>query len=70
MEIVVADFETHTRSYVQYGTLIERSPISRIMLDVLIEQAMGEGLLTQDGDKDVRLTAKGKQYAIVHKLIK
>lgn len=65
---VVRAFEQTTRDYMNYGSLLASSKISRLMLDALIDQAMGEGLITQDDDKDVRLTAKGKQYALHHKL--
>jgi hypothetical protein len=34
--------------------------MSRIMLDIYIEEARREGFLTQDSDNDVRLTTKGK----------
>ena len=70
MKIVVAHFDKQTEDYVKYGQVVQRAGISRIMLDIIIEQAKNEGLLTQDGDKDLRLTVKGKHYAIQHKLVR
>lgn len=68
MRVVVADFESHARDYMKYATLLNLSGISRLTFDVLVEKAKREGLITQDTDKDLRLTVKGREYAIHHKL--
>ncbi len=68
MTLVVADFEKGN-DYSNYGTIVHRINISRIMMDVLIEDAKNMGLITQDGDGDIRLAKKGKFYAIEHKLV-
>lgn len=68
MTIVVADFE-RGENYSNYGTVVRRMNISRIMLDMLVEEAKGIGLITQDVDRDLRLAKKGKFYAIEHKLV-
>jgi hypothetical protein len=68
MRIVVLDYETHTEDYVDYSTVLTKSGFSRLMLEVLIEKAKREGLITQDGYKDIYLTDNGKEYAIDHKL--
>ncbi len=68
MKIVIADFEDG-EDWSKYYSVVSRMSISRIMLDILISKAKADGLLTQDPDKDLRLTPKGKQYAIQHKLI-
>ncbi len=70
MKAVVSVFESQTTSYVPYRILVQNIPMSRIMLDIYIEQARSEELLTQDADGDVRLTPKGKHYAIQHKIIR
>jgi hypothetical protein len=69
MKIVVRKFENQAWDYINYAELLTNARMSRIMFDIYVEQAKSEGLLSQDGDKDVRLTNKGKIYAIQHKLI-
>ena len=69
MKLVVEQFENQTWDHVNYGELITQARMSRIMFDFYVEQAKSEGLLTQDRDKDLRLTVKGKHYAIQHKII-
>jgi hypothetical protein len=68
MKGLVFAFEQQTHDYTMYELLVKNSGISRIMLDVLIDQAKDDGLITQDKDRTVRLTKKGKQYAVHHKL--
>lgn len=70
MRVVVKHFESHSVDFMTYGYLIRDAPMSRIMFDVYVEQAKSEGLVTQDMDKDLRLTEKGKHYAIQHRLIR
>lgn len=69
MKLVVNIFEQQAWDHINYATLIQQAPMSRIMLDIYIEQAISEGLLTQDNDGDVRLTSAGKHYAVQHELI-
>ncbi|GAB6197336.1 toll/interleukin-1 receptor domain-containing protein [Lysobacter xanthus] len=69
MRILVADFESHDLDYMKYGRVMRASGISRLMFDVLVSEAKGLGLITQDNDSDLRLTEKGKHYAVQHKLI-
>jgi hypothetical protein len=68
MALVVRDFEGG-RDYSNYGTIVARMSMSRIMLDMLIESALEQGLITQYEDRDLQLSSKGKFYAIEHKLI-
>jgi hypothetical protein len=70
MKLVIAQFERQTLDYIKYDLLFRQTGMSRIMFDIVIEQAKAEGLITQDTDKDLRLTIKGKHYAIQHKLIR
>lgn len=44
--------------------------MSRIMLDVYLEEAKSLKLITQDNERDIWLTNIGKHYAIQHKIIK
>lgn len=69
MKAVVNMFEDQPWDHIVYRELLKQATMSRIMLDLYVEQAKSEGLLTQDSDKDIYLTAKGKYYAIQHKLI-
>ncbi len=70
MKLVVAQFERQAVDYISYGQLIKQAPMSRIMFDLYVEEAKSEGLISQDTDRDLRLTNKGKHYAIQHKLIR
>lgn len=70
MKLVVAKFESQSTDYINYGSLVRHAPMSRIMFDLYIEEAKSEGLITQDPDRDIRLTGKGKHYAIQHKIIR
>lgn len=68
MAIVIKDFERGS-DWSKYLEVLRRIAISRVMLDLLISKAKSGGLITQDRDKDLRITEKGKLYAIEHKLI-
>jgi len=65
---IVRAFEKQAHDFINYGELIKSAGMSRLLLDIQIEEAKQQGLITQDGDNDVRLTSKGKQYALHHKL--
>ncbi len=70
MKLIVSKFEGQAYDHVNYGGLVQRAGMSRIMFDLFVEQAKAEGLVTQDSDRDLRLTVKGKHYAIQHKIIR
>jgi hypothetical protein len=70
MRVIIADFESHAYDFISYARVLQKSRVSRLMFDVLVEKAKREGLITQDVDKDLRLTVKGKEYALHHKLAK
>lgn len=69
MRIVIAHFETGAEWF-NYKSILDHWGASRLFLDAVIEDAKKAGLITQDGDLDLRITSRGKQYAIVHKLHK
>lgn len=69
MKYIVEKFEKQSSDFVNYGSLNAAIPMSRIMMDIYIEDAKSQALVTQDTDGDLRLTPKGKMYAIEHKLI-
>jgi len=70
MKVVVGLFEGQAHNYISYADLVHVFSGSRIMLDLVIEQAKNEDLITQDDDGDVRLTSKGKTYAVQHKIVR
>lgn len=70
MKSIVSEFEGQAESYVFYSTLVAQTAMSRIVLDVYLEEARSLGLINRDSDGDIVLTNKGKHYAIQHKLIK
>ena len=69
MTIFIADFEAGA-DYTVYKELINVVNISRVMLDILIEDAVSQGLIRLDSAGDVVIESAGKKYAIQHKLIK
>ncbi len=68
MKLVIGDFENGS-NYTNYKNLVQTVGMSRIMLDILIDEAVGKGYVALDGDGDICLQAEGKKYAIQHKLI-
>lgn len=70
MRVVIKIFESQSYDRIYYTKLITEAPMSRIMFDLYVEQAKSEGLVTQESDKNIRLTTKGKHYAIQHNLIR
>lgn len=69
IKIVVSDFEKGA-DWTSYRSLVREISMSRIMLDILIEDAEKQGLIKRDSQGDIWLDQEGKKYAIKHKLIK
>ncbi|WP_105620069.1 toll/interleukin-1 receptor domain-containing protein [Vallitalea okinawensis] len=69
MKIVVNHFELSTKDYMDYEFIVREMGVSRIYLDLVIEEAIDEGLVEQSSYKSLYITNKGKQYAIQHKLV-
>ncbi len=67
MKLVVADYDEGA-NWSEYSKISERSGTSRLMLEFITANAVAEGLVTQSSDKSLRITAKGKHYALQHKL--
>lgn len=70
MKLVVTIFESQSSDFIQYKEIIARARMSRIMFDLYVEEAKSAGFVVQEKTKSLRLTVKGKHYAIQHKLIK
>lgn len=64
MKIVVNGFNNTSNHYVLYKHLIASFNGSRIMLDILLDEAESLKLIARDKDKDIVLTAEGKKYAL------
>lgn len=69
MKIVVLDYEAGG-DYTSYQELVKRMATSRIMFDLMIEEAVTLGLVERDRDGDLVLTATGKHFAIEHGLVR
>ena len=69
MIILIYDFE-NGRDYSKYIQITQKIKISRIMLDILIQEGIDKELFFQHSDKDLELMTKGKHYAVEHKIIK
>ena len=68
IQVVVRDFEAGNE-YTPYRELVERLSTSRIMFDLMIDEAETQGLVERDRDGDLVITRKGKHFAIEHGLI-
>lgn len=69
MAILISDFEAG-QNYTNYKHLVQRVGISRIMLDILLDEAVSQGLIYLDHEGDPVLEKSGKHYALQHKLVK
>lgn len=70
MAAIVSVFEAQAEGYIDYALLSGNWPGSRIMLDLLLEQAESEALIKRHKGGYLDLTLKGKAYTIENKLIK
>lgn len=68
MAYVIRDFE-NGENYTVYKNMVRKVGMSRIMLDMLIEEAASQRLIRVDRDGDLYLESAGKKYAIQHKLV-
>lgn len=68
MSLVVKAYEATSDRYIYYTHLHQLSPMSKIMMDYLIDKAVNEGLVTKDADRDLQLTEKGRFYAVENSL--
>jgi hypothetical protein len=64
MSVIVSLFETNSRDLQRYEDLVNASEISRVMLDLLVAEAVQQGYLTQPTPALYQLTQKGKLYAV------
>ena len=69
IKLVVADYE-QGNDYTSYRELVQRISTSRIMFDLMIDEAVSQGLVALDRDGDLVITARGKHFAIEHGLVR
>ena len=69
MDVIVRQFESNASNYILYSNIFQSISISRIMLDILLKQAVELGYINLDKDGDVVLLEKGKVYAINNNLV-
>jgi hypothetical protein len=70
MKYVVRKFENTTENWILYKHAVKEVNISRIYLDLLINEAQEIGLIKLDGAGDIVLSDKGKMYAVQNNLTK
>ncbi len=68
MSVVVALYERN-RDWLSFADINEKMNISRIMLELIIGQAIKQGLLIRSSGSLVALSDKGKLYAVENGLI-
>jgi len=68
MKYIVADFE-RGEDYTVYKNLVKVVDMSRIMLDIIIGEAVEKDYIAQGLSGDIYLQSEGKKYAIQHKLV-
>ena len=69
MASVIRQFENSTNESLHYPNLVRNTDMSRVMLDLLFEEAVQRGLLTGPSSSWYKLTSKGKLYALENKLL-
>ncbi|BDT69644.1 hypothetical protein os1_38350 [Comamonadaceae bacterium OS-1] len=71
MKTIVTLFESDASSAIPYSYIFGKAPMSRIMLDIYMQEAMDQGLIAWlSKSRDfILLTNTGKHYAIQHKLV-
>lgn len=71
MKVIVDLFEATSLDYVSYSDLHNRSAMSRIMMDIYLQNAIEQGLVSRlkGASGFLKLEDAGKLYAIKHKMI-
>ena len=69
MSVLISVFEAMSEGYMNYESISGNWRGSRVMLDLLLEQAESQGLILQHTGGYVELTLKGKSYAVENRLV-
>ena len=70
MSVIIRLFENNSRELQPYADLVNAMDISRVMIDLLFEEAVQLGYLNEITPSLYRLTKSGKLYALEKGLIK
>lgn len=70
MSVVIRHFEGTSDAYLHYPFLVRDIKASRVMIDLLFDQAVKRGYLKRTSHDYYQLTNEGKVYAIENGLIK
>lgn len=70
MKLIIDLFESDSSAFITYDSMFKRAEMSRIMLDIYIQQAVEQGLMSWVGRGYLKVENKGKLYALSHKLVK
>ncbi|NGZ86395.1 toll/interleukin-1 receptor domain-containing protein [Duganella aceris] len=70
MQVVVSLFEKTPDTWILYAHVLKAAPVSRILLDFAIDEALQQGLLARDSLNRIGIRSSGKEYAVLHKLIR
>ena len=68
MKMIVKNFNQTDNHFVTYSDIRYDFSGSRILMDMLLDQATSKGYIRRDTDGDVILTPEGKVYAINNKI--
>lgn len=69
MKRIVANFE-RGMDIIPYRDLLKSTGMSRIMFDLILDEATSKNYIRRSIRKDIILESEGKKYAMQHKLIK
>lgn len=71
MRIIVTLFESDSSSSIAYDSVYKRAPMSRIMMDIYLQEAIAQGLIRWSSTTRsyINLENKGRHYAVQHKLV-
>lgn len=70
MRLVIDAFERSTGgNLVQYGQVLRKSNMSRIMFDTFLDKAVEQGLVTVPATGFIALMPLGKRYAVEHRMV-
>lgn len=68
MEMIIADFE-RGRDISDYRSLLQSANMSRIMFDLILDEAVSNRYIRRTIRNDIILESEGKKYAVQHKII-
>jgi hypothetical protein len=70
MSVVIKLFESGSSELQDYGALVRNAGMSRVLLDMLYEEAMKQGYVHKHSSSFYQVLAKGKKYALENDLVR